>query len=244
MGEMGAAGAAAAATCQQGWARAWLRRNFGSICAVGGGEASGRRAEAKLGHEAGRRIRARRRKPPALPAHARSPAGVERVAASRGGLARRERQRRGRSAVRRPRRTPLVEEYLYVFGFLMPEKHGGAGKRQRADGGCAAPGRRRPAQLVKPSAIREAAPFLCALFDWLCDVWFLDLAIAAAVARERRRSGGERPGLADVPIVATGLEGTCVDKPAGARGAGSTQTRTLLLEGSPFSVSSNPCFHS
>ena len=158
MGEMGAAGAAAAATSQSGRARAWLRRNFGSICAVGGGEASGRRAEAKLGHEAGRRIRARRRKPPALPAHARSPAGVERVAASRGGLARRERQRRGRSAVRRPRRTPLVEEYLYVFGFLMPVKHGGAGKRQRADGGCAAPGRRRPAQLVKPSVLQFVRP--------------------------------------------------------------------------------------
>ena len=51
------------------------------------------------------------------------------------------------------------------------------------------------------------------------------------------RNGRLRDGN-DVPIVAAGLEGTCVDKPARARGAGSTRTRTLLLEGSPFSKSS------
>jgi len=68
-------------------ARAWLRRNFGSICAVGCGEASGRRAEAKLGHEAGR-ISESRREMEAMPGHANRQARVKLLAASRVALAR------------------------------------------------------------------------------------------------------------------------------------------------------------
>jgi hypothetical protein len=74
-------------------------------------------------------------------------------------------------------RTPLVEEYLYVFGFLMPARQHG-GRRVSASPTCNG----EPASAARGVRARHfaktlqhqggkrtpgSAPFLCALLDWL-----------------------------------------------------------------------------
>jgi hypothetical protein len=106
-------------------------------------------------------------------------------------------------------------------------------------------GRRRPARLVKPSVLqfvrphRSCAP--CSTGCATCGSWTWP---------SRRRWHANGGGAAvkgrfwrmcrSLPLASRAPAWTSLQE----RGAGSTRTRTLLLEGSPFSVSSNPCFHS
>ena len=177
-------------------ARAWLRRNFGSICAAGGGAAQGRRAEAKLGHEQAR-ISARWEQPRALTRRVTTWRGVAQGAAPRGRRAGWRERRRGVGRRRRQSTHPLGRRVLVRLRLLDACKRWRAAGRQASgacDGAAAAGGRDRRAQAL-PS-VRRGRTVLVRLVRLVVRRVVLRLGhrgdCGTRAAAEARRQEGDR----------------------------------------------------